>query len=330
MLAPLAQFGFAGTPALPPVQKSDPMEKLHEWVREIEAGWEGVNAYMVSELKVVEGVSCRTQVISATDKHDIKLFIHTPAKQTSDTCVYHIHGGGMLLLSAMDPYYVRLREEICAKGVVVVGVEFRNASGRHNVPAAFPAGLNDCMDGLEWVYANRETLGVNRIVVTGESGGGNLTLAATLKDKISGARRIAGAFAMCPYISNLYHRPEEAKALTSLWENDGYYLDCASMTVWSHMYSPSEGDARNPLAWPYWATDEQLRGLPPTVITANELDPLRDEALQFARRLRKVGVPGYTTVIAGTAHSCDLFPKQTPDVCNASLDALVSFCKQLQ
>ena len=53
-----------------------------------------------------------------------------------------------------------------------MGVEFRNAAGALG-PQPFPAGLNDCYAGLEWTFANKATLRISTIVVTGESGGGN-------------------------------------------------------------------------------------------------------------------------------------------------------------
>jgi len=59
---------------------------------------------------------------------------------------------------------VRWRNDLAATGMVVVGVEFRNGGGAlGNHP--FPAGLNDCASGLNWVFENREELGVSHIVI---------------------------------------------------------------------------------------------------------------------------------------------------------------------
>jgi acetyl esterase/lipase len=54
--------------------------------------------------------------------------------------------------------------------------------------APFPAGLNDCVSGLMWVLANAGHLNIDpaRVIVAGESGGGNLTLATGLKLKQDG------------------------------------------------------------------------------------------------------------------------------------------------
>ncbi|MCP3855925.1 MAG: alpha/beta hydrolase [Actinomycetia bacterium] len=95
-------------------------------------------------------------------------------------------------------------------------------------PVRPPAGLNDCGSGLRWMADNKEDLGVSHIVVSGESGGGNLTLATVLEAKADGnLGLVAGAYAQCPYISGMYATKEVA--LPSLYENDGYFLDVAMM-----------------------------------------------------------------------------------------------------
>ena len=81
----------------------------------------------------------------------------------------------MAILSAAGPEFIQWRDSLADKGVVVMGVEFRNAGGRlGNHP--FPAGLNDCVSAVRWVYANKARLGISTITISGESGGGNATL----------------------------------------------------------------------------------------------------------------------------------------------------------
>ena len=141
--------------------------------------------------------------------------------------VLHIHGGGMVLLEAAGAGYARWRDELAATGMVVVGVEFRNGGGKHG-PHPFPAGLNDCSSALQWIGDNRDKLGIAKLVVSGESGGGNLTLATTLAAKRNGnLDLIDGVYAQCPYISGVYGTP--IPELASLFENDGYFLACDQM-----------------------------------------------------------------------------------------------------
>ena len=96
-----------------------------------------------------------------------------------------------------------------SKRLVVVGVEFCNGSGvLGNHP--FPAGLNDCDVALQWTDQNRERLGISAIVLSGESGGGNLALATTLAAKRAGRiDSVQGVYALCPYISGAYADPPE-------------------------------------------------------------------------------------------------------------------------
>ena len=58
-------------------------------------------------------------------------------------------------------------------------------------------------------------------------------------------------------------------------------------------------NARNPLAWPSFATREDVEGLPPVVISVNECDPLRDEGIAFYRLLLGAGVPARCRQVDG-------------------------------
>jgi acetyl esterase/lipase len=74
-------------------------------------------------------------------------------------------------------------------------------------------------------------------------------------------------------------------------ENDGHYLNVQMMDLLVAVYDPDGRNAENPLAWPYFATEADVAGLPPHVITVNELDPLRDEGIAYCRLLQRAGVP---------------------------------------
>ncbi len=118
-------------------------------------------------------VTSRTEVIQGIDGNDINLFIHRPANMDGPLpCIVHIHGGGMVIMTAEDPNYILWRNSLADAGVVVVGVEYRNGAGRMG-PHPFPAGLNDCASAVKWVDQNRSELNISNIVISGESGGGN-------------------------------------------------------------------------------------------------------------------------------------------------------------
>ena len=167
-------------------------------------------------------------VIKGVDDNDITLYIHQPADRAGPLpCLVHTHGGGMVLMTAADPVFVRWRNTLASMGLVVVGVEFRNGGGKLGAHP-FPAGLNDCASAVQWTHANRRELDISTLTISGESGGGNLSIATTLKAKQEGwAEQINGVYAFCPYISGAYR--EQPPELPSLQENDGYLLSSLSL-----------------------------------------------------------------------------------------------------
>jgi acetyl esterase len=151
------------------------------------------------------------KVTSQPDGNTINLQVIRPDNDQTLPCVYYIHGGGMGYLSCFDGMFRGWGKLIAAHGVAVVMVDFRNAVVPSSVPevAPFPAGLNDCVSGLKWVIANAARLGIDpgRVIVAGESGGGNLTLATGLKLKRDGELGlISGLYAMAPFIKG--HWPD--------------------------------------------------------------------------------------------------------------------------
>ncbi len=329
MIATLAPMGLAGQAPGSPIGADAPIEDILRLQMAAEEGFSTMGTVLTAGLDPVEGVIRETEVITGVDGNDITLFVHRPAS-ASEPCrgLLHLHGGGMAILEAAGPGYQRWRDELASRGLVVVGVEFRNAAGKLG-PHPFPAGLNDCSSGLAWFHENRDRLGVDKIVVSGESGGGNLTLATTLKAKADGnLDRIAGVYAQCPYISNLYGTGDPN--LVSLEENAGYFLGGDTMAVLARTYSPDGSDDTNPLAWPYHATVEDLTRLPPHVVSVNELDPLRDEGLAYYRKLLAAGVSAVGRTVHGTCHAGDCLMYQSlPDVVDATLRDIVSFANGL-
>ncbi len=92
----------------------------------------------------------------------------------------------------------------------------------------------------------------------------------------------------------------------------------------AHYYGPDESDEEDPLAWPYHASVDDLGGLPPHVISVNELDPLRDEGVAYYRKLLAAGVETTGKVNLGITHAAELiFRHAIPDV-NAAAIADVS------
>jgi len=208
------------------------------------------------------------EFVSQPDGNTIKVQYIRPANSERLPCVYYIHGGGMQAMSCFMGMYRAWGKIIAAQGVAVAMVDFRNCltpSSSEEV-APFPAGLNDCVSGLGWVIDNAEQLNLDpeHVIVAGESGGGNLTIATALSLKQTGdLGLIRGFYALCPYIAGQW--PQER--YPSSEENNGILLDLHNNRG-AMAYGIEEFEKRNPLAWPGFATGEDVRGLPPTMIPA--------------------------------------------------------------
>tara|TARA_B100000579_G_scaffold432550_1_gene449587 strand:- start:77 stop:1198 length:1122 start_codon:yes stop_codon:yes gene_type:complete len=323
----MSEYGLDALAPDPQISIQATQKEKVDYMTSLEPAYEEIFKSWYSELPEVEGLERFTEVIDGVDGNQIKLYVHKPEKEKSKIPgILHIHGGGMSIMKASNPNYVRWRDDLASTGLVVVGVEFRNVAGELG-SHPFPAGLNDCSSALQWMFDNKEKLGVSKIIVSGESGGGNLTLATTLKAKKDEKLfQIDGVYAQCPYISNEYHR--SINNLPSLIENNGYFLNVKDMAVMATAYDGI--DSKNPLAWPLFATNEDLSGLPPHVISVNELDPLRDEGLLYYKNLLMAGVDASSITINGTVHAGDMiFIKATPKIYRASLMHINNFANSL-
>src|ERR1700741_3965 len=303
MVAALAPFGLDRQPPPLPVSAASPLEALLDYAAQTEANFGGLFDALLGGLAPVERVSRQTVTVAGRDGNDLSLRIHRPAGRPGDAtlpCVVQLHGGGGAILSTLDSCYERWRDELAAQGAVVIGVEFRNAAGKlGNHP--YPAGLEDCAAATVWALEHRAELGVDSVVVSGESGGGNLALAVALKAAREQWRhRPNGVYALAPMIASPWDKPA---ALPSQRENDGYLISCALLAVMGALYDPLAAHATDALCWPYFAGDAELVGLPPHVISVNELDPLRDEGLSYQRRLVRNGVSAVGRVVAGSVHA---------------------------
>jgi acetyl esterase/lipase len=280
------------------------------------------------EVAPSEGLRFYTEeIISSPDGNTIKLQVVRPDNDEKLACVYYIHGGGMASLSSFYGNYRAWARIIAAKGVAVVLVEFRNSLVPSGVPevAPYPAGLNDCVAGLKWVHAHANDLNIDssRITVAGESGGGNLTLATALKLKRSGGLDlIKGLYALCPYIAGAW--PDER--YPSSVENNGIFIELHSNRG-ALGYGIEALNTRDPLAWPGFATKEDVEGFPPTVISVNECDPLRDEGIAFYRLLLSAGVEARGRMVLGTMHGTEMVPILCPEISHDTARDLAAFAQ---
>jgi acetyl esterase len=265
---------------------------------------------------------------SSPDGNTIKVQLIRPESDRPLPCVYYIHGGGMQVMSCFDGMYKAWGRMIAAQGVAVAMVDFRNCMVASSAPevAPFPAGLNDCVSGVKWLAANAAALGIDadHIVVAGESGGGNLTLATGLKlSQEAEIALIRGLYALCPYIAGSW--PQER--FPSSIENNGLLLDLHNNRG-ALAYGIEALEKQNPLAWPSFATEDDVTGLVPTIISVNECDPLRDEGIEFYRLLLRAGVPARCRQVMGTIHGTEIFAICCPDISRETAGSIAQFCRE--
>lgn len=264
---------------------------------------------------------------STPDGNTVPLRFVRPQTDEVLPCVYYLHGGGMASLSCFDGMYRSWARLIAHQGVAVAMPDFRNSTTPSSSPdvAPFPAGLNDCVAGLRFIVDRAAELRIDpdHLVVAGESGGGNLTLATGLKLARDGdLGLISGLYALCPYIAGSW--PQDRFPSSS--ENNGLLIDLHNNRG-AMGYGIGELEAGNPLAWPMFATEDDVKDFPPTVISVNECDPLRDEGIEFYRLLLRAGVRARCRQVMGTVHGTEIFAIACPDVSAETAASIAQLCR---
>ncbi|MFC7474462.1 alpha/beta hydrolase [Dankookia sp. GCM10030260] len=230
--------------------------------------------------------------IAGPDGAPLKLRVYTPPGQGPFPLLVFYHGSGFVLCS-LDTHDGICRNLSAGAGCVVVSVDYRLAPEHR-----FPAGLEDCLSATRWCAENAAALGADaaRLVVGGDSAGGNLAAVVALRLRDEGGPRPVGQMLLYPVTD--WHTP----GWPSYAENaEGYGLTRATMEwFWGHYLADPAREAAHPHAAPIRAAS--LAGLPPALVTTAEYDPLRDEGEAYAAKLAEAGVPVACTRWLGLNH----------------------------
>lgn len=248
-------------------------------------------AGMAASLPVNDAVlTSERYVPGAAGDPDVRIKIYEPrVKNEPLPGVLYIHGGGYILGSAdmMDPALQQLVSEL---GCVIVSVDYRLAPEH-----PFPAPLEDCYAALQWFSENAEELGCDssRIAVAGPSAGGGLTAAVSLLARDRNGPSILFQMPLYPMLDdrNMTRSSNEI--------NDGRVWNKAKNRLGWEMYLGGKDDVSQ-YAAPARATD--LSGLPPTYTCVGDLDPFRDETIDYVSRLTQAGVPTEFHLYPGCFH----------------------------
>ncbi|KUI26811.1 alpha/beta hydrolase [Mycobacterium sp. GA-2829] len=202
--------------------------------------------------------------------------------------VLYCHSGAFVL-GNLDTDHRQCVEFARRAACTVVSVDYRLAP-EHPHPAAY----DDVLTALQWLHTEAVALHVDptRIAVAGSSAGG--ALAALLA-------QASATGAAPPVVFQLLHQPvldERATPSHREFTTTPGFDGPAVELMWRH-YLPAGVTGVAP------ATRTELAGLPPAFISCSELDPLRDEALDYARRLLEAAVATELHVFPGTCHGFD-------------------------
>ncbi|MEA1962024.1 MAG: alpha/beta hydrolase [Bacillota bacterium] len=206
--------------------------------------------------------------------------IYTPQGVNNAPIVLVYHGGGWMLsnLDTVDKFCRSLAKKTSA---IIVSVDYRLAPEN-----PFPAAVNDSYAALCWVQENAESINgdSNRIAVLGSSSGGNLATVVALLAREKNGPQITAQVLLYPVTNS-----QAVDTSSYLDFADGFFLTKQQMEIFINAYLPNLEDRKNPLASPLLA--QNLKRLPPAMVTTCEFDPLRDEGEAYARRLQEANVP---------------------------------------
>ncbi len=223
----------------------------------------------------------------------IPVLIFNPAHLQNLPIIINYHGGGFIapLIPGLEH---SLWQEAKTYGAIVFAIDYRVAP-----ESKFPAAVNDSYNAFKWIAKNGSEFGgdTSRIALLGNSAGANLVAVIAQKAKKDGISHKIKLQIMNGLPIDL--RPQNMETSVSYQENAvGYFQTKDACYFAVEIYAP--GKYNNPEVSPILTKD--LKGLPPALILNAEFDPLRDDGILYASKLRKAGVKVWDKCFAGQMH----------------------------
>jgi acetyl esterase len=216
-----------------------------------------------------------------TEVDGVPVRVYSPTPAADLPIVVYLHGGGWVI------GYTEGHDGMCRalanrSGCRVVGVDYRLAPEHR-----FPAALDDTWTVTRWAFNQGPPVGV-----AGDSAGGNLAAVAALRARDEGLP-LAFQALLYPVIDHRFDRPSYVDNAR------GYGLTADGMRwYWDHYLGDADG--AHPDASPLRAAS--VEGVAPALVLVCEYDPLRDEGVAYADRLREAGVPVRVAEYEGMIH----------------------------
>ncbi|EDU40595.1 alpha beta hydrolase fold-3 domain containing protein [Pyrenophora tritici-repentis] len=227
----------------------------------------------------------------------------------------YLHGGGFIFgtLNTEDP--------LCAQTAINTGAVVLNVNYRHTPEHTFPTVWHDSQDAFAWLHSNINSIGgdSSKVVVGGVSAGGQLAASLALEQHLGKSEvtkhlpRLAGQILIIPPLAALstYDQgPGKKLKSSSHIENEhAPILPKKTMEFFTSLLKAGDPDLKDTKLNIVNATEEEVKGFPPTVFGIAGLDPLRDEGLLYAKLLSEANVPTDITLFKGVPHGHRRFGK---------------------
>jgi acetyl esterase len=200
----------------------------------------------------------------------------------------YLHGGGFVV-GNLETHDSLCRQLALRSGGAVLALDYRLAPEQR-----FPAAADDTWAALQWLADHAASLGLDgsRLAVGGDSAGGTLAAVAALQARDHGLR-LALQLLITPGTA-----ADGTTASRHLFAN-GFLLDAATID-WFFDHAIDHHHRRHWRFSPLYADD--VEGVAPACIILAECDPLVDEGLAYADRLRAAGVPVQLDLVRGMTH----------------------------
>jgi len=250
----------------------------------------------------------KTLIAPIENKLDCECLVFEPLEDAKNKLMFiYVHGGGMAWLDGKGVL------EWGAATYAMEGHIGANVCFTNSVDECYPRGLNDTISAIKYLSETYKDK-VNGICLHGESGGGNLIVAAMMKLKQEEPEKdyVDCMYVECPYLfptgalAEKFATPEDIKGSVEEFKGEGAIGDIVERSMFLAYKGPDRDEIeflQDKLAWPYFATEEDFKGFPPTFVQSNECDMLKNVGLRFYRQLNAAGITAYHTTEAGTFHS---------------------------
>jgi acetyl esterase len=211
---------------------------------------------------------------------EIPARLYLPGEEKAYPLFVFLHGGGWVI---GDPDTAdNMARFICKHaGCAVLSVDYRLAPEN-----LFPAAVEDCFAAVTWAVEHAAELGADpaRVLVGGDSAGGNLTAVVAQMAHQKGAPKLAGQVLLYAAVDGAHLDTPSYKA----FGDKSLGLPLRDVVWFLDQYTPDPKDRLDPLVSPLLSDD--LGGLPPALVVTAEFDVLRDEGEAYARKMEAAGV----------------------------------------